>query len=73
MLVFGAITSLYAPEVQANEPTPWLGVYERINAYGYMLWIVVFAISLWRAQATVAPDKPEPAQTLSHERAGVGT
>ena len=48
MLVFGAITSFYAPEVQANEPTPWVGIYERINAYGYMLWIVVLAVMLWK-------------------------
>jgi hypothetical protein len=48
MLVFGAITSVYAPQVQANEPTPWVGVYERINAYGYMLWIGVLAATLWR-------------------------
>jgi hypothetical protein len=48
MLVFGAITSFYAPQVQANQPTPWVGVYERINAYGYMLWISVLAVALWR-------------------------
>ena len=48
MLVFGAITSVYAPQVHANEPTPWVGIYERINAYGYMVWIAVFAIVLWR-------------------------
>jgi hypothetical protein len=47
-LVFGFITSLYAPEVQANEQTPWIGVYERVSAYGYMLWIAVLAISIWR-------------------------
>lgn len=50
MLIFGFITSLYAPEVQANEPTPWAGVYERINAYGYMLWLAVLAIALLRGQ-----------------------
>jgi hypothetical protein len=48
MLIFGAITSFYAPQVQANEPTPWVGIYERINAYGYMLWIVVLAVMLWK-------------------------
>jgi len=48
MLVFGAITSFYAPQVQANAPTPWVGIYERINAYGYMLWIGVLAAALWR-------------------------
>jgi hypothetical protein len=51
MLAFGLITSLYAPEVQANEATPWVGIYERINAYGYMAWIVVFAVSLRRLES----------------------
>ena len=48
MLVFGAITGFYAPQVQANEPTPWVGVYERINAYGYMVWVSVLAVVLWK-------------------------
>jgi hypothetical protein len=55
MLVFGAITSVYAPQVQANEPTPWVGVYERINAYGYMLWIGVLAVALWRKAVPNCP------------------
>jgi hypothetical protein len=54
MLVFGAVTSAYAPEVQANEPTPWVGIYERINAYGYMLWVAVLAVALWRRHAPPA-------------------
>jgi len=56
MLVCGAITSVYAPQVQANEPTPWVGVYERINAYGYMAWIGVLAVVLWRTP--VQKDRP---------------
>ena len=61
MLVFGAITSLYAPQVQANEPTPWVGVYERINAYGYMLWIGVLSVALWRRPFTHRPvQKDQP-------------
>jgi uncharacterized protein DUF998 len=62
MLVFGAITSVYAPEVQANEPTPWVGVYERINAYGYMLWIGVLAVALWRKPVR---STSQPATTAS--------
>jgi hypothetical protein len=54
MLVFGAITSWYAGAVQADEPTPWIGVYERINAYGYMVWLMVLATKLWPAPL---PDK----------------
>jgi hypothetical protein len=49
-LVFGFITSLYAPEVQANEPTPWVGIYERVSAYGYELWIAVLAGILLRSE-----------------------
>ena len=58
MLVCGAITSAYAPQVQANEPTPWVGIYERVNAYGYMLWLVVFAVALWRKPLEAGPKGP---------------
>jgi Protein of unknown function (DUF998) len=51
LLVFGALAGLDAPRVEANLPTPWLGVTERINIFGYLLWVVVLAIALLRAQA----------------------
>jgi hypothetical protein len=50
LLVFGVLTSLYASRVGANLPTPWVGVWERINIFGYLLWIVVLAIILLRAE-----------------------
>ena len=34
----------------ANLPTPWQGLKERINPFGYMLWLVVLAIDLLRSQ-----------------------
>ena len=34
--------------MQPNLPTPWVGVRERINIYGYMLWMAVLAIALLR-------------------------
>ena len=49
-LVFGALGGAAAGGIAANLPTPWLGVYERINIFGYMLWIVVLAIALLRHQ-----------------------
>ena len=39
------------PRIAANLPTPWVGVRERINIYGYMLWMAVLAIALLRVQA----------------------
>lgn len=39
-----------APDVANNLPTPWLGVRERINIYGYMLWLAVLSIVLLRVE-----------------------
>ena len=56
-LVFGFITSRYALEVQANEPTPWVGLYERISAYGSELWILVLSLSLYQRSARFAQER----------------
>lgn len=45
---FGTLTGLDAPRLQANLPTPWVGVWERIMIGIYMLWVVVLAIKLLR-------------------------
>lgn len=50
-VVCGALTFAGAPQLAANQPTPWLGVWERINIAAYMLWIIVLAGSLLRAPA----------------------
>ena len=47
--VFGALTGLDIERMVANEPTPWMGVWERITIFAYLLWAVVFAIGLLRA------------------------
>ena len=49
-LVFGALTGLDAPRIQANLPTPLVGVWERISLAGFLIWIVVLAIILWREE-----------------------
>jgi pimeloyl-ACP methyl ester carboxylesterase len=46
LFVFGVLTFRSAPGVAANVPTPWLGVWERINVLGFMLWQAVVAIAL---------------------------
>lgn len=50
-LVFGALAGSDGPRIAANLPTPWLGVWERINIFGYLLWVVILAIALLRAQS----------------------
>ena len=37
---------LNAPQVAANQPTPWLGLAERISIYSALLWYSVLAIVL---------------------------
>jgi uncharacterized protein YndB with AHSA1/START domain len=48
LLAFGALTFLEAPRLEANLPTPWIGLWERINICIFLLWIVVLATMLWR-------------------------
>ena len=56
LLVSGAWAFLDAPRIAAKLPTPWVGVREGINIYGYMVWLLVLAIVLLRAQGTLAQD-----------------
>ncbi len=48
LVLFGALTGSEADRIEANLPTPWVGVWERINIYGYMLWMAVLAVLLLR-------------------------
>ncbi len=53
-LFFGALSGLDASNMQANLPTPWMGVWERISIAAYMIWVIVFAILLLQKERT--PD-----------------
>ncbi|HEU4691586.1 MAG TPA: DUF998 domain-containing protein [Vicinamibacterales bacterium] len=48
LLVFGGLTFLEAPRLQMNLPTPWIGLWERINISVFLVWVVVLAAVLWR-------------------------
>jgi hypothetical protein len=48
LVAFGAMTFWDAPRVQANLPTPWIGLWERINISVFLLWVVVVATVLLR-------------------------
>lgn len=47
-LVFGFLTSVEAPGISRNEPTPNIGIWERVNMLAYMLWIAVLGLVLAR-------------------------
>ena len=52
LATFGALTFRDAPGIAANLPTPWIGVWERINLGVFLLWVVVLAIALLRVEDT---------------------
>ena len=58
VLACGAVTGAYAPQVQADLPTPGVGVWERLSIATFMAWIVVLATALLRApHAAATPDR----------------
>jgi hypothetical protein len=64
---FSALTGIYVPAVAANQPTPWMGVWERIGIFSYLLWAVVLAAGLLRVQT--GSLKSEDRKTNAHSEA----
>jgi hypothetical protein len=48
ILVFGTLTGISGPNIAANLPTPWIGVWERINIGAWLLWVIELAITLMK-------------------------
>ncbi|MGE5186390.1 MAG: DUF998 domain-containing protein [Acidobacteriota bacterium] len=57
MLAGGAVTSFLAPGVAANTPTPWIGVWERVDLGAYLLWVAVlaFVLATSRTSTSLSP------------------
>ena len=49
-IVFGVLTFIEAPNVDKNLPTPYIGLWERINIAAFMVWILVFSTLLLRLE-----------------------
>jgi hypothetical protein len=47
-LASASVTFLYAPQIAAQEPTPYLGLAERGMFAVFFGWMVVLAMALWR-------------------------
>jgi hypothetical protein len=48
LFFFGGLTAQEVSSMEANLPTPWMGVWERLNIGVFMLWIVLFALARLR-------------------------
>lgn len=46
MIVSVAWTFMLAPRIATQEPTPWIGIIERVSVYGPVVWLLVLAIVL---------------------------
>jgi hypothetical protein len=55
MLVIGTLMAIQSRHMVAGEPTPWMGLEERISIYATMLWFAVLAIGLPRADRRPYP------------------
>jgi hypothetical protein len=49
-MAFGVLTWLESPGIEANLPTPWIGIWERINIGAFMVWVMVLTIVLIRKE-----------------------
>ena len=58
VLVFGALAGLDGPRIAAGEPTPWVGVLERICVGAYLLWVAVLDVVLLQAETRAASTPP---------------
>lgn len=54
LLLFGILTAIAAPRVQANLPTPTAGIWERINIGVFLLWVSVLSLVLLRTKSKAA-------------------
>ena len=46
----GVWAGTFVSKLNSDQPTIWLGVIERINIYGFMLWVIILAITLLRME-----------------------
>lgn len=50
LLAAGGLTATQASRLEANLPTPWAGIAERVSIGGYLMWQAVLAGALMRSR-----------------------
>lgn len=55
LVAFAALMTIESPRIAANQPTPWVGVWERIFIAVFMVWVVVLAVILLRKGKASGP------------------
>lgn len=55
LVTISVLTGIEAAQITAGEPVLWFGITERAQIAPWLLWVAVLAITLLRAQSTIAP------------------
>ena len=63
LLVFGVLTFMGAPGLGKNEPTPLIGIWQRIDIGVFLLWVAVLATVLWRREFAAGVQMAKKANT----------
>ena len=53
LIVFGILTGIEGKHIRTGEPTPLIGIWERINIGAFMLWTSVLSAALLRSKKSV--------------------
>ena len=66
VIIGGAVLAgMQVPRIEAGLPTPGLGIFERLNIYAMLVWVTLFAITLWQdqtaRQGNIATAEPRAA------------
>ena len=64
MLVFGILAALDGPRIASGDPTPWVGVTERICVGAYLLWMFMLSGALL---CTPVPDPNRDGATKTRD------
>lgn len=59
VVIFNGLALSYVSAVNAGDPTPYIGLYERVAFTAYFLWQTVLAVILWRR----GESKPDTGMT----------
>jgi hypothetical protein len=78
IMLFAGLTGPLMRELGNNLPTPWLGAFERINAYTTFAWMVMLAVVLirhrWRehpgTRTCLGPSRRRPERSRPRRAGG---
>lgn len=55
-LIFGVLSAFEAPNIPRNDPTPMIGICERINIGVFMIWVIALAIVLLKREKLLSQE-----------------